>query len=208
MDPLKLILLKIRERIVSYFSDNSPILIKESVLDGPKIHLGCGDINLQGWINLDARDAPHVHIKTESLHLNEFQDNTVSEIYLCHVLEHFSFKEVKDLLANFYLKMHQGGILRISVPDFSALVELYNISSDLKKIEQPLMGGQDYEFNFHKSVFDKNFLSNLLMESGFSEVVNWCPEGDFGKEIGDWSAGFVEYNSKRFPISLNLKAIK
>jgi predicted SAM-dependent methyltransferase len=208
MEFVKLTLLKIKERLVAYFSDNSAILIEESALYGPKVHLGCGDINLQGWINLDARDAPHVHIKTESLHLDEFQDSTVSEIYLCHVLEHFSFQEVKDLLASFHLKLHQGGILRISVPDFSSLVDLYNISSDLKKIEQPLMGGQDYEFNFHKSVFDKNFLSNLLMESGFSKVVDWCPKVDFGKEIGDWSTGYVEYDSKRFPISLNLKAIK
>ena len=185
-----------------------PIEIKAPLLDGPKIHLGCGDVDLQGWINIDARNAPHVHIRTESLNLQEFQENSVSEIYLCHVLEHFSFQEVKDLLSSFHSKMHKGAVLRISVPDFSALVELYKISGDLKKIEQPLMGGQDYKFNFHKSVFDQDFLNNLLVDAGFSEVLQWSPLAEFGKEIPDWSSGYVEYKSQRYPISLNLKAYK
>ncbi len=55
-----------------------------------KLHLGCGEKFLPGYVHVDARKFPHVDYVTDKLdNLNMFADNSVEEIYACHVLEHF-----------------------------------------------------------------------------------------------------------------------
>src|SRR4029077_18055424 len=97
---------------------------------GLKIHLGAGEINLQGWINVDARPLAHIHAQTSSLALAEFVDGAVGTIYMCHVLEHLSFDEVKALLHALSTKLGDGGVIMISVPDFDALVRIYAASGN------------------------------------------------------------------------------
>jgi predicted SAM-dependent methyltransferase len=154
----------------------------------PKIHLGCGDIILNGWINIDARNADHIHIHTDQIDLKEFADNSVGVIYLSHVLEHFDFKESKDLLELFNKKLKPGGVLIVSVPDFHALTQVYSLNYDLEIVKRALMGGQDYAYNFHKSVYNFELLKNLLTK---------CQLGDFST-----------YRIENILISLSVIAIK
>lgn len=176
---------------------------------GLKVHLGPGPINLQGWINIDARNAPHIHITTDTFSLSEFSDGVIGEIYMCHVLEHFSFEEVDEVLCNLFKKLRVGGVIRLSVPDFDRLVQTYQANaSDLELIMFALMGGQDYEYNFHKSVFNRETLTKRLISSGFDDVREWNTEVDFGVHLDDWSERGFQTSKGEFPISLNLKAIK
>ena len=60
-----------------------------------KLHIGCGEKYLPGWKHLDARKFPHVDYVTNKLDkLDMFADNSVEEIYACHVLEHFTRLEM------------------------------------------------------------------------------------------------------------------
>ncbi|AYQ27191.1 MULTISPECIES: hypothetical protein [unclassified Polaromonas] len=176
---------------------------------GLKIHLGAGPINIQGWISIDARQAPHIHLRSEGFALNEFADSAVSEIYMCHVLEHFSFEEVGEILRNFRKKLKVGGVLRLSVPDFDRLVTIYHANGDnLELIKLALMGGQDYEYNFHKSVFNRAALASLLASCGFEHMAEWNTVEEFGAHLGDWSETGFRTPKGEFPVSLNMKAIK
>jgi predicted SAM-dependent methyltransferase len=177
-------------------------------MPGLKVHIGCGFINIEGWVNIDARAMPHVHIHTESIELDEFADGAVAEIYLCHVLEHFSFAEVEHLLRVFHRKLAPGGTLRLSVPDFDLLLQVYRDTGDLDVISMALMGGQDYAFNFHKNVFNATRLQQLLLAAGFSSVNRWDAIEDFGLDLGDWSTRSFEIGGRSFKVSLNLKASK
>ncbi len=175
-----------------------------------RIHVGCGPIDLPGWINVDARPFPHVHLASDSVTLAEFSDGVLGEIYLCHVLEHFSFADVDQLLVTYHKKLSHGGVLRLSVPDFDLAIAAYQASGeDLELIRMALMGGQDYEFNYHKSVFNKKLLTKLLTKMGFREIETWDAVTDFGADIGDWSTGILRKKGVgSFPISLNLKAVR
>lgn len=54
-----------------------------------KLHIGCGERFLPGYKHLDARKMPHIDYVTDKLHkLDMFDDNSIDEIYACHVLEH------------------------------------------------------------------------------------------------------------------------
>lgn len=170
----------------------------------PKIHLGCGDIILNGWINIDARNADHIHIHTDQIDLKEFADNSVGVIYLSHVLEHFDFKESQDLLELFNKKLKPGGVLIVSVPDFHALTQVYSLNYDLEIVKRALMGGQDYAYNFHKSVYNFELLKNLLTKCQFDQIGTYDPVKLFGTDLGDFST----YRIENILISLSVIAIK
>jgi predicted SAM-dependent methyltransferase len=176
---------------------------------GLKIHLGAGPINLQGWVNIDARQAPHIHLHSEGFALKEFADGAISEIYMCHVLEHFAFEEIGEILRNFHKKLKVGGVLRLSVPDFDSLVTVYQANgNNLELIKFALMGGQDYAYNFHKCVFNRAALADQLAVCGFEHMVEWSTLEEFGVHLGDWSETGFQTPKGAFPISLNMKAIK
>lgn len=195
-------------RYIARYGGHKPVYPKVDD-KGLKIHLGPGPINLQGWVNIDARHAPHIHLHSDVFTLNEFADGAISEIYMCHVLEHFSFEEVSLLLCNLSKKLKMGGVIRLSVPDFDRLVRVYEANgNDLELIKFALMGGQGYEYNFHKSVFNREVLAKHLVSSGFDHVVEWDTLEEFGVHLGDWSETGFQTPKGRFPISLNMKAIK
>ncbi len=184
-----------------------PIYTKHSV-SGLKVHLGAGEINLQGWINVDARPKQHVHLISEGFDLDQFADKAIEEIYMCHVLEHFSFKEAEALLMKLKVKLRNGGVIRISVPNIDRLIDIYMASNrNLDKIKYALMGGQDYQFNYHKSVYNEAVLRGVLEKCGFIHVTTWEAQVDFGVELGDWSTGTFSTEIGPIPVSVNLKGV-
>ena len=183
------------------------LVVKPGKVDGLRVHLGAGPINLQGWVNIDARQAPHIHLIANNFELVEFSHGSLAEIYMCHVLEHFSFAESEQLLKNFRKKLKPGGVLRISVPHFDQLVKIYQANgNDLEVVKQALMGGQDYEYNFHKSIYNAPLLSDLMIACGYASPEPWSTEEEFGSDIGDWSNRSFDTPGGIFPVSLNMKA--
>lgn len=90
-----------------------------------KLHLGCGKRHIPGFVHIDAIDYPHVdHVATID-NLSFIGDGTVDLIYNCHVLEHFKRREVAKVLTEWKRVLKPGGTLRISVPDFARLCEVY-----------------------------------------------------------------------------------
>lgn len=206
----KLIIIKLLNKLINIknnYNESNPIYVK-NFDKGPRIHLGSGEINIQGWINIDARNFKHTHIIDQDFELKEFTDESISEIYLCHVLEHFSFKDSLRLLEKLNKKLSKGSIIRISVPDFSKLKMIYDQTSNLEQIKFALMGGQNYENDFHKSIYDFKILSELLNQANFRNPTTWNCTEDFGVELNDWSDGTYNVNNKKIKISLNVKAIK
>jgi predicted SAM-dependent methyltransferase len=174
---------------------------------GLRIHLGAGPINLQGWINIDARMYEHTHLVAQGFNLDEFSDGSISEIYMCHVLEHFSFEESELLLRSIKKKLSPRGIIRISVPSFDNLIQVYMSSNkNLDSIKFAVMGGQDYEFNYHKSLYNVTSLTTLLKLCGYINVEAWDTRVDFGVDLGDWSNKSFSTPRGLIEISLNLKA--
>lgn len=189
--------------------DKKPPIFDNKISQGLKVHVGSGEVNIQGWVNIDARNFNHVHIISKKISFDEFTNDSIQEIYLCHVLEHLSFTEVEELLDIIFLKLKAGGLVRISIPDFDKIISIYDADkNNLNKIKHILMGGQDYEYNFHKAVFNKSFLSGLLASKGFIEITEWDTVEDFGVDLGDWSSGKIKTSKGKMDVSLNLKAKK
>lgn len=67
-------------------------------------------------------------------------------------------------------------ILRISVPDFDKITDIYNENyKNIDTIILPIMGGQDYKYNYRYSILNRTYLEKALYNSGFREVRDWNP---------------------------------
>ena len=87
-----------------------------------KIHLGCGNKYIPGFIHVDLLDYPHIDYQTSVDNLFFADDNSVDLIYTSHVLEHFGRHEFRNVLEECYRVLKKGGTLRVSVPDFESIV--------------------------------------------------------------------------------------
>jgi len=174
------------------------------------VHVGCGDMNDSRYVNVDARPLAHVHHITKNIDdLWFLPNNSVDLIYMCHVLEHFDRKKVQDVTIESFRVLKKNGIFRISVPDFDTIVKIYQeTDGNIERILAPLFGGQDYAFNYHYNAFNKNSLSKLFLENGFSEVRSWSPNKINEHTFDDWADKKIEINQTKYGISLNLEAIK
>lgn len=173
-----------------------------------RLHVGCGDIDAPGFVNVDARAYPHVHIVTRQLFdLWSVPPGVASLVYMCHVLEHVPYGEVVGVLREMRRVLSPGGTLRLSVPDFDLIVVIYRQrGNDAEAILGPLMGGQDYPFNFHYTVFNSDSLSRALASAGLESIRPWDPSTCEHHDFVDWANRPVEIGGALYPISLNLEA--
>lgn len=186
-----------------------PLKYPQNVDSKIYIHLGCGEVNSPEFINVDGRFFPHIHHISEVNNLPFFKNDFADLIYASHILEHIPVINLEDTLLEWKRILKVGGTLRIGVPDFDTILQIYkDNNNDIKSIWKPLMGGQEYKKNYHFSVFNKNYLTELLIKCGFSNIQLWEPERVKNHNINDWTSMKYEVNGKIYPISLNIEASK
>lgn len=175
-----------------------------------KMHLGCGKRFIKGYVHIDMMDYPHIDYMTSVDNLSKFRDECADVIYACHLLEHFKRSETEKVLREWYRVLQKGGILRISVPDFKQLIKIYENYEDLNLILGPLVGGQNYEYNFHYMVFDFKTLKEMLLKVGFTEVRKYDWRKTEHADVDDYSQAYVPHMDKEngIQVSLNVEAIK
>lgn len=169
-----------------------------------KLHYGCGDIQLKGFLNYDFRKtlASEKNGTLEDLLMTNIGSFEI--IYLCHVLEHFPLPTIVETLSKFKRLLIPGkGMIFISVPDFETLVSMYlSHIVPLSTIIRAIHGGQEYQGNTHFISFDTALLTSCLKEAGFINVRKYEPATFLDDGIKDTST----YRIAGRLISLNIQA--
>lgn len=149
-----------------------------------KLNIGAGPTIIPGWTPIDRR------FGTEAFPLPQYADDSVDEIRCSHMLEHLSFRDVPKALEEWKRVLRPGGRIRLSVPDFAKI----SSTADLDPAwPYYLMGGQENDEDFHRSVFDEGRLAAYLVNAGLVNINHWeSPNTD----------------TAAHPISLNLEAFK
>ena len=180
-----------------------------------KLHLGCGKRYLEGYIHVDIAEFAHIDYQLPIDDLSTFKSNSAEEIYASHVLEYFDRNDVINVLTEWKRVLKPSGILRLAVPNFPKLVEVYQSSKELTSILGPLYGKWDIgnqEFIYHKTVYDENSLKNVLEEVGFKNIKIWDWQEFFKeqKDFDDHSQAYYPHMQKEsgIHVSLNLQCEK
>jgi predicted SAM-dependent methyltransferase len=182
-----------------------------------KVHLGCGKRYLGGYVHVDLADYPHIDYMHDIKTLPMFGDDSADLLYASHVIEYFDRFELMAVLKEWRRVLRGGGILRLAVPDFKALTEVYLRHGDMNLVLGPLYGrwpvpGAGVTV-YHKTAFDYGSLKAVLESAGFRNVRGWDWREVFRGEL----AGFDDYSQAYIPhmdkeggrlISLNLEAEK
>lgn len=177
-----------------------------------RLHLGCGKRNFgNGWIHVDASDFPHINSK-DIINLS-VDDNSVDVIYASHVIEYFDRDEVIHLLHGWKRKMKDGATLRLAVPDFEMMSNLYvEKRIKLTSILGPMYGKMQSGENliYHKTVYDFESLSQVLHSVGFKNVRRYDWRQTDHAKFDDHSQSYLPHMDKENGtlISLNVECDK
>jgi len=142
--------------------------------DGIKLHIG-GQEKREGWAILDALPGPIVDYVGNCNDLSFLADESCSEVYASHVLEHLGYNgELQKTLTGIHRVLKPGGRLRASVPDMDTLCKLF-LYPPLKRAERfhvmrMIFGGRTTEYDVHFVGLNFEFLGQFLQEAGFRDI--------------------------------------
>lgn len=136
------------------------------------LHIGSGSLDDKRFINIDIQPYRTIHYLGDGRRIG-FHSSSVDVIYASHVLEHFSHREIHEVLSEWHRVLKPSGMIFLSVPDFSKLLSIYNGTGDIESIRLFLMGSQGNPFDFHKNIFDCRSLTTLLEQIGFKNIRYW-----------------------------------
>lgn len=148
-----------------------------------KIHLCCGDVYLDGYVNIDGTGrlaSPNnenlttldkyykrkTHEFNEVLYdvklrlPDEYHFKDVDEVLMISAFEHFRLPEVEELIYRVYFSLNTGGVFRFDFPDIEETVRKYRNNPEY--MVRLIYGSQKNEFGFHKHGYTKSTIKKIL----------------------------------------------
>ena len=142
-----------------------------------KLHLGCGQKYLDGYVNIDFPLSSHSVQKKSIADLHSdildlrYERASVEEIRLHHVFEHFPRPVACGLLAAWFTWLKPNGRIHIEVPDFlrTACYILNPIAPFKNKAvaERHLFGSHEASWAVHCEGYTPDMLKKMLTLFGF-----------------------------------------
>jgi predicted SAM-dependent methyltransferase len=150
-----------------------------------KLHLGCGGIRWQDFINVDLH--PHDPAVQDSSRggcvADVFADmrnlgllnDTVNEIFTSHTIDHFTRWQAVDMFTDWFRMLKPNGVLTIEAADFWRCVWwLFHPASEKRRLARTQFYGNQWdriEFETHRYVWSARELKTALLEIGFRKVL-------------------------------------
>jgi len=182
------------------------MIIKEKI----RLHLGCGDRQIPGFINIDIRNTDAVDVVSDISKNLPYENGSVDLIYSCANIEHFGRKEWKNVISYWYDLLKPGGILRLSTADFESVCREYLENGEIQKLFGFVVGGQKNDYDWHGMIFDFKFLKNELQDVGFRKVEKYDWRETSHSDVDDYSSAYLPHLEKQKGrlMMLNIEAEK
>jgi len=132
------------------------------------LDIGCGENKRRGSIGVDIRRASGVDVIADARYL-PFRDEAFDYVYSSHLLEHFSHREVQQVIAEWVRVPKRHGMIEIRCPDLRARALLFFLNPTWSNVEK-IYGAQDYPENTHRCGFSFGLLKDLLESVGIKDI--------------------------------------
>jgi glycogen(starch) synthase len=157
-----------------------------------RVNLGCGELPLAGYINVDCRRVPEVDVVADVRRL-PFAANSLFEIYSSHLVEHFPSHHLRRIILPYWKSLlRAGGNLRTVCPNWQVMLDrLQRGEMSLEDFHLVTFGGQEYEADTHFAMYTPETLSAALMDAGYHSIQivavqrqnGLCPEMEILAEV-------------------------
>jgi predicted SAM-dependent methyltransferase len=129
-----------------------------------KLHLGCGQRALEGFVNIDHNYSPATNYvcNIESL---PCKDGTVARIESYHVIEHIPHPRIAAVLRAWHRALMPGGVIVAECPDFDRAICEYN-EGHRDRIYS-IYGKQRFLGDTHYFGYNEERLVKLFASCGF-----------------------------------------
>ncbi len=116
-------------------------------------------------------------MKVDATNLEMFDDDSIDLIESHHMIEHLSLAEAEKALKEWQRVTRPGGLLVITFPDITRIclrwlkfIIWYPIKprpAKLARTVQMIVGSQEHDGMFHKSVYNITLMRRFLLKYGF-----------------------------------------
>jgi predicted SAM-dependent methyltransferase len=151
-----------------------------------RLHLGCGEQYLEGYINIDYPSSEHTFMKVKAdiyadITKLDFPPESVKEIRLHHVFEHFNRVTALALLIKWHQWLRLGGKIWIETPDLigSAKTIFANQPWSVKMgVVRHIAGSHEASWAYHIDHWFPERFEHTLKKLGFNPVqtLSWQSE--------------------------------
>lgn len=145
-----------------------------------KINLGCGNVHLDGYLNVDneATAAADKILDLDKLPW-DLKDNSAEEVFCSHVLEHLD--NVVATIAEIHRVLKPGGLLRVIAPYYASPGAFYDLT------HKHFFGYKSFDQFFDNRPY------GYVPKTRFKLVKRWLVFAKFHQLIG------VQVFANRFP---------
>lgn len=144
-----------------------------------RLHLGCGPRAAPGWVNLDLRAAPGVHVRADLRVGLALRPASFDAAVAIHVLQDLPYLHVLPSLRQVRAVLRAGGVLRLALPDLDRAIDAYRRGDrayfyvpdrDAASAGRKLVA-QITWYGSVRTPFTFDCIEELLGEAGFERVV-------------------------------------
>lgn len=137
-----------------------------------RLHIGCGQEAIPGWINIDNRELPGVDRVLDVRQGLPYQN--ASAIYAEHFLEHLALEDGLAFLRECRRTLAPDGILRLSTPNLDWVYATHYrtgaASSSETKISDCFQLNRAFHGWGHQFLYNRETLESVLHAAGFRSV--------------------------------------
>jgi len=150
-------------------------LLKQKPL---RLHLGCGRIHLDGYVNIDIKDWAFVcDVVADVTDLHIFEDNSVEHIFTQQLLEHIPPWDTMRTLKEWNRILSLEGTIQIEVPDLERVFHDWLVDKTLNEQEaiNNIYGGNKSptkaygSHQDHLTGFTYERLTRMMADCGFTD---------------------------------------
>ena len=150
-------------------NEDAPLLPDFFENNYKKIHYGCGNNLMEGWLNIDSFESTESnYFRVNLLQDHPFEDCSINYAYSEDVLEHFTQAESIFFLSEVFRVLKKNGVLRISFSGLEGVLERHYSPVDRERIKRGEL--EAFVFWDHVHFYSKKELELVSKHLGFESV--------------------------------------
>ena len=143
-----------------------------------RLHIGCGEERLAGWLNVDIQPLPGVDLVADVTRGLDLPDGVAAAIFAEHFLEHLSLDHAVAFLREAHRLLAPGRSVRLSTPNLDWVLATHYppTGAPNDRVGHALQLNRAFHGWSHRCLWNRELLEATLLACGFVDL-RWPDPG-------------------------------